>query len=302
VRDEIASLLLGVATIDGSPTSHDSFRNRFGDDLPISVEQTTPLTQKHRRNMKTITPRKMAIIMIGAAALLSLATPARCGVTDITFSAYDQDGENTPYYNTFGLTTDLTITQPDLAGIELDDSGYQDPYVTVQDDAQSTWDWINSSALRSVGWHQYEFSLNSTTDVYSIYMDGGLIQSATYSLNSSSPLYFYMMYHDYYQGTNVSLIENLSVTFNNQTVFQDNFESSTLNSAYTVDRLDSGTYINSGGGELQIGNVGSGNVAATLSIPVSVPEPSTWAMIIVGIGSLFLIAVRAPKRNPARVL
>jgi hypothetical protein len=239
-----------------------------------------------------INSRTIICILIGAAALGPLITTARCDVTDIFFSAYDQNAQNTPFYNTFGVTSDLTITQLDKCGVQLLDSGYQDPYVQAEIQGQSSGAFVDSSALRSVGWHTYEFSLNSTSDIASVFMDGNLIDSGSFSFSSNSPLYLYMTYHNYYSGTNVSLIEDVSVTFDNQTVFQDSFNSTTLNSNWIIDRLDSGTYITPGGGQLQMGNTGGGNVASILALPVPVPEPSTWAALSTGLLALLVFRRR----------
>ena len=247
---------------------------------------------------------KLAIALF--ALCLSSLVEVDAQITDIFFSAYDPAGENTPFYNTFSVVSDpslppfgLDFVQP-VSGIVLLDSGWQNPY--VQYISQGVNGSPNSSTLRSIGWNQYEFSFDSLTGSESIFMNGNLLVSAPFS---GLLTYFYLSYHTV-GGSYDSLIQNVSVTENGQTVFQDNFSSSTLNPDWIVERLDPDTFITPGGGELQIGNDGGGNVAATLALDLQTlpdsatnqtnftgaPEPTTYGFL----GAALLIGLAGWRR------
>ena len=220
--------------------------------------------------------------ILAATALVTLFSyfvhvPVYASTIDLNFMAYDQAAQNTPYYSHFFVVGDPSL--PPFGGnigtqivskISLNDAGWGNPYVAIQSQGGLE---TNSSALRSVGWHHYDFTFDTVTGNSQVLMDGNVIRSSCYT----GPLtYFAFEYHNYYSGTNRSTIDELNLNVNGSTVYHNGFDTGSLDSNWTTTRLDAGTFVlpgdssltYSGAGALSIGNDGGGNVAATVALDI----------------------------------
>ena len=101
---------------------------------------------------------------------------------------------------------------------------------------------------------------------------------------SQTPAFFRFVLHDHIGGPQESVIDDFEYRINGSLVYQQGFESSTLDSNWIISRQDPGTYISSddtslahsGVGGLALGSTNSNNNAAIITF---VPEPSSLALV-----------------------
>lgn len=222
--------------------------------------------------------RPNSIVLIFAASFFALCGSSLSAATTVSYSfwAYDQYAGNSPYYSHYQVSTfDPAVV---VARIDLNDSGNAG-YVTPGIESVGS---IYGPA-RSIGWHQYEFSFDELTKTASVLMDGNTIQSASYT---NDPSVFRFGFHDYYGGVQESVIDDFQFRLDGVLVYQSSFESPTLDSNWTVNYQQTGTYItsgdpsspHSGSGALALGATTGGNLNASVYF---VPEPS--ALLLGGI-------------------
>ncbi len=228
--------------------------------------------------------------------LVSASTlPTSAAVTSVSFWAYDQYAENSPYYTHYGIVGPNVV----MAAIDLMDrgwgfnsSGTSSYHVTV---GTPTVQNVVARPLRSVGWHQFEYTLDDAADLLEIRMNGDLLitTSTTETLDI-----FYFNLHNYYGGTQAAVIDDFEVTRDGVSVYQQGFESPTLPAGWFGLHFDPGTYIapgdsttvRSGAGSMALGTSTMGDlyigVAFDLSVlaPSAVPEPTTGILSVVFVG------------------
>jgi len=133
-------------------------------------------------------------------------------------------------------------------------------------------------------------------------MDGSTILSGPYNVVPST---FYFGIHDYYGGTQETVIDDFEVKLNGSLVYQQNFESTTMPDGWSISGLNPGTYINSGdpstphsgSGSLAIGATTGGDLGASIAFDLSsIPEPSSIILGIAALGGMALSRNR-PKSS-----
>ena len=122
---------------------------------------------------------KSPICCVVAFFVLATLFPNRvaAATTKISFWAYDQAAGNTRYYSHFQIGS----ATAGIASINLNDSGWgYNPSGTsawhVSPEIVGATDPTTSRVVRSVGWHNYSFSMNSQTNIISLAMDNQSIQ------------------------------------------------------------------------------------------------------------------------------
>jgi hypothetical protein len=230
-----------------------------------------------------------SIALICTESFFALCGGSLSAATTVSYSfwAYDQYAGNSPYYSHYQvLGVDPALV---VAKIDLNDSGNPNAgYVTPGIESVGS---IYGPA-RSIGWHQYEFAFNELTKTATVLMDGNTILSASYA---NAPSIFGFGFHDYYGGVQESVIDDFQFRLDGILVYQSSFESPTLDSNWTVNYQQTGTYItsgdpsspHSGSGALALGATTGGNLNASVYF---VPEPS--ALILGGITILGFCARR----------
>jgi hypothetical protein len=207
---------------------------------------------------------------------------ASAATSSITFWGYDQSAGSTPYYShyqVFNADPETPIASIDLydAGWGFHTTGNSSAHIMASIDNQ----YANSGQARSAGWHKFEMHFNDITMTGSLLVDGNTIRSGTYS---SNPTGFRFMFHNSFGGVQETVIDDFQYWINGNLVYQQDFESSTLDSGWSIERLDSGTYITSGDtsnphsgtGSLALGDSVAGASANIITFDLtSVPEPST---------------------------
>ena len=129
----------------------------------------------------------------------------------------------------------------------------------------------------------------------SLLVDGSTIRSGTYA---NTPTHFLVVFHDYYGGVQESVIDDFEYRLNGSLIYQQGFESPTLDNRWSVTRLDAGTYVSSGdsttphtgAGALALGATTGGQLANIVSFAL-VPEPS------IGLLGLFFVVGLLIQRN-----
>lgn len=234
-----------------------------------------------------VLPHLVRSIVLAAA----LAPTVRAAtIFSYSFWAYDQYPGNSPYYSHYQVARsgNLGIT---VASIGLYDGGW--PTTTTGNSDSHVMTFLNgtdanSGTLRSVGWHYFEMTFNEATQIANLRMDGNTLRTGVYT---GTPAAFGFVLHDYYGGTQETVIDDFQFRIDGNLVYEQDFESATLDSNWSIARLDAGTYIASGdtsnprtgNGALAIGATTGGNLAASISF-VAIPEPSLgWS---IGLASL----------------
>jgi len=220
---------------------------------------------------------------------------ARAATTSISFWAYDQYAQNSPYYDHYTVTnadgTD-TITRIDLndRGWGFSSTGTSSYHVSAYVEEVGT----TPRPLRTVGWHEYEFAFNDFTKITSISMDGNIIDSGSYT---NTPAVFNFGLHDYYGGAQKTVIDDFEVKIDGSSVYKQNFDGFTLDAGWSVTHLDVGTYtasgdtstVHSGSGSLVLGATTGGNLDALVAFDLtSVPESSTIILGLIALGGMTL--------------
>jgi hypothetical protein len=249
------------------------------------------------------TARQLSSLCCALSLTFLLTNSTRANEIGVSFWGYDEAGKNTPYYSHYQILSSLTIPGP-VAEINLLDAGWQCPTVETKINGSPA-----SAALRSVGWHEYNFTFNSSLGSMSLSRDGNLLQSSAFT---GDPRFFQFLYHNVTGNAYSSAIDDLTLKVNGTTVFQDNFDSPSIGANWIISRLDAGTYIysgvpsltHSGTGALTIGQVGGGNVAAGIALDLtaivesgngahSTPDTiSTFVLTVFGFASLVLLRSR----------
>lgn len=230
-----------------------------------------------------------------ALAFALAATASNAATMSLSFWGYDRYAGNTPYYNHYAVTTDNPETT--IASIDLYDRGWGNtPGGKSAYHYMSSIEGIhnNTGLIRSIGWHHYELVFNDLTKAVSLLVDSSIIRTGTYT---NIPTSFIFVFHDYYGGVQESVIDDFECRINGSLVYQQDFESPTLDSGWSVLRLDAGTYISSGdpttthtgSGSLALGATTGGQLANIVSFDLtSVPEPSTSILSLIAGGCVFL--------------
>jgi hypothetical protein len=244
-----------------------------------------------------ITPKNSFLVCASLSFGAALPSNAATNVS-VSFWAYDQAAGNTPYYSHFSVTKNTDSNFWNGAGdpetvaiVNLFDSGWGfSTTVRSSYHVATTIDGIEDehASLRSIGWHNYEFSFNVPTNAMTISMDGNIIQSGSYV----GPLNWFSF--NFNGHTQESVIDDFSIRFDGSTVYQQSFESAILDDGWVVSRQDAGGYVTSGypstaysgSGALALGS----NVAGIVFDLNSVPEPSSF--FLVGLSATGLILRR----------
>lgn len=231
------------------------------------------------------TSKLAAIICASWICCFSLSNAAT--TVSVSLWAYDQAAGNTPYYSHYSVTRDTSPnfwngggTPETVAIVNLLDSGWGFHPTTgwssyhVFSDIQGL--GSDNKPLRTVGWHQYEFLFNLATSNATIFMDGTPIHTRSYT----GPLNWFSF--NFNGHTQESVIDDFLVKYDGATVYQQSFDTASLDSGWVVSRQEPGGYVTSG----DTSNPRSGNGALALGANVtgivfdlnSVPEPSSMAL------------------------
>jgi hypothetical protein len=229
---------------------------------------------------------------------------AQAAIVNVSFHAYDQSAQNTSYYSHYGVTSDLGVPGWYGAGddvsevvgiVNLMDSGWgfsststSSFHVMTRIDAARN----SPRPLRSIGWHQFSFVFDTNIQTMSILMNGTEIQNGTYT----NPITWFMFAYNGGSGRE-TVMDDFSVTWDGNVVYEQGFNSSTLDPAWVVTRTDSGGYATSGdtsnpftgSGALALG----GNVSGVAFNLASVPEPSSALLTALGC----MVAVSFRRRS-----
>lgn len=229
---------------------------------------------------------------ICASTILALTAASHAAIVNISFYGYDQAAQSTPYYSHFSTSSDLGVPGwygsgdgiPQVVGIvNLYDSGWG--FSTTGNSSFHVMTRIDASpnaprALRSVGWHQYSFSMNTLANQMQILMDGNVIQSGVYA----QPVNWFMFNFNGF--SQESLMDDFVVSYDGNVVYEQGFDAALLEPAWVVTRRDSGGYVTSGdtsnphfgAGALALGSNVSG-IAFDLR---TVPEPGVAILAVLG--------------------
>lgn len=232
-------------------------------------------------------------------AILSICS-ASAATSTISFWGYDQSAGSTPYYShyqVFNADPDTPIATIDLydAGWGFHTTGNSSSHVMASIDNQ----YANSGIARSVGWHKYEMNFNDITMSGSLLVDGSTIRTGSYT---SNPTDFRFVFNNSSGGIRETVIDDFQYWINGGLVYQQGFESSVLDSGWSIERLDSGTYITSGDtstphsgiGSLALGDSVAGASANIITFDLtSVPEPSSG---LIGLSATLALSLR--RRRP----
>jgi len=229
---------------------------------------------------------------ICASTILAVTVASHAATVNISFNAYDQAAQSTPYYSHFSISSDTGVPGwygsgdgiPQVVGIvNLYDSGWG--FSATGNSSYHVMTRIDTSpnvprALRSVGWHQYSFSFNTLSNQMQIAMDGSVIQSGAYA----QPVNWFMF--NFNGRSQESLMDDFVVSYDGNVVYEQDFDTASLDSAWVVTRQDSGGYVTSGDtsnprtgvGALALGNRPTG-IAFDLR---TVPEPGVALLSVLG--------------------
>lgn len=238
--------------------------------------------------------------------IIALSMAASCthaAIVNVSFHAHDTFAQSSPYYSHYGVTSDLGVPLWHGAGdgvpevvsvVNLMDFGWgfsstgTSSYhvMTRIDEARNS-----PRPLRSVGWHEFAFIFDTVAQSMSITMNGTEIQSGTYANPIS---WFYFAYNG--GGGHQTIIDDFTVTWNGNIVYQTGFEDGSLDPAWAITRSDPGSFVRSddgtnpysGTGALAIGGAVTG-VAFDLT---TVPEPSSALIALLGSSLAFLRRAR----------
>lgn len=217
------------------------------------------------------------VIFFASALALLTVTKSESASYSYSFWHFDQAAGSTPYYSHFqiGSTGDGIdlVYNPSLATVDLN-HGNPSVYTSIENSTST------AVASRSVGWHRFEFRFDQPTSMATIFRDGVAIQSSSYS---QTPWFFRFVFHDHIGGPQESVIDDFEFRIDGNLVYQQGFESPTLDSNWIVSRQDPGTYLSSGDtsnphsgiGSLALGSTTSNNVAPIITF---VPEPTSAAL------------------------
>ena len=235
-----------------------------------------------------------------SAIVLALAgTASNAATISLSFWGYDRYAGSTPYYTHYQVTTNTP--EPAIASIDLYDSGWGNTpggksayhYMSSIEDVYN-----NTGLARSIGWHHYELVFNDLTMAASLLVDGSTIRTGTYA---NIPTKFNVVFHNSYGTIQEAVIDEFEYRLNGSLLYQQGFESSTLDAGWSITRLDAGTYISSGdpttphtgAGALALGASTGGQRANIITFDLtSVPEPSTGLINIFMIGASLLLRSR----------
>lgn len=229
---------------------------------------------------------------ICASTILAVTAASQAATVNISFYAYDQAAQSTPYYSHFSTSSDTGVPGwygsgdgvPQVVSIvNLYDSGWG--FSATGNSSYHVMTRIDTSpnvprALRSVGWHQYSFSFNTLSNQMQILMDGNVIQSGAYA----QPVNWFMF--NFNGHSQESLMDDFVVSYDGNVVYQQGFDTASLDPAWVVTRRDSGGYVtsgdtsrpHSGAGALALGSNVSG-IAFDLR---TVPEPGVAIFTVLG--------------------
>jgi hypothetical protein len=231
-------------------------------------------------------PQKATVICASITFFSGLSLNA---AVSYSFWAYDQYAGAAQFYSHYQIGTTAEINGD--ATLAIIDLNIGNPYVyTVIDSGTSDGNVL--SASRSVGWHHFEFEFDQDTTTATILLDGNTIQSSSYG---QDPAFFRFVLHDFFGGSQETVIDDFEYRIDGSLIYQNGFESSTLDSNWIVTRQDPGTYLTSGDmsfahtgtGGLALGSTTNDNVAAIITF---VPEPST--AVLLGLMPLGLVLRR----------
>jgi hypothetical protein len=254
---------------------------------------------------------KNSFLLLSVASLFAVPDQVNAASTvSVSFWGYDEAAGSTPYYSHYSVTRDTSPnfwngggTAETIAIVNLLDSGWgysTAPWTWSSYHVFTAIDAVGSidEPLRSIGWHEYEFSFNTLTNTASILMDGTAIQTGAYT----GPLNYFSFNYNGYSGE--SVIDDFSVKYDGLTVYEQNFESyltDLLGSGWAVSRQEIGGYVesadpsnpHSGNGALALGGAVSGIVFDLNSIEVSaVPEPGNFLSLAGLVGSAMFLRSR----------
>lgn len=211
------------------------------------------------------------VVGISLASILS----ANAASFSYSFWHYDQYAGSTPYYSHFQIgASTYWDTPPTVLGVNLN---HGNPYVYTHLEGVDF-----QSIARSIGWHQYVFSFDNLTMAANIAMDGNTIFSGSYT---EPPVCFRFVLHDHLGGPQETVIDDFQYRINGNLVYQQSFETGTLDSNWIISRQDVGTYVTSGDptlphsgtGSLALGSTNWNNNAVIVTF---VPEPSSMGLIV----------------------
>lgn len=233
-----------------------------------------------------------------ASALLALlVAPVHAASYSYSFWAYDQAAGSTFYYSHFqvGSTTDGLdpfTDDPSLAIIDLN-HGTSGIHTSIESSTPTI------TASRSVGWHQYEFRFDDDTSTATILLDNAPIQTSAYV---QTPGFFRFVFHDHLGGSQESVIDDFEYRVDGVLVYQNGFETGSLDSNWIISRQDPGTYVTSGDpslahsgfGGLALGDTNSNNNAVIVTF---VPEPSSALLAVGGLSVVLLKRRRHTQKS-----
>jgi hypothetical protein len=230
--------------------------------------------------------------IIIASTVLAVTAEIQAATVSVSFFAYDQAAQSTPYYSHFGVTNDVGVPGWYGAGdgvpqvvsiVNLMDSGWG-----YRDTGTSSYHVMSKIGttpnyprpLRSVGWHEYGFIFNTLTNSMNVMMDGNVIQSGTYS----GPVNWFMFAFNGH--SQESVMDDFVVSYDGNVVYQQGFDTASLDAAWVVTSGDPGGYVtsgdtsnpHSGAGALAMGS----NVAGIAFDLTTVPEPGVAVLAVLG--------------------
>lgn len=242
--------------------------------------------------------------LLAALSLFAVTSTAQIKAftsMSVSFRAYDEAAGLTPYYSHYSVTRN---ENPDfwngagsaetVAIINLQDSGWGfNPLYRSSYHVESVINGLSDehSALRSIGWHQYEFDFDTSTNLAEIFMDGTRIKSGSYS----GPLnWFSFNMHGY--GASESVIDDFSLKQDGFEVYSQSFDSASLSSSWIITRQDYGSLVSSGDTTNPYNGLGALALSGISGIVFdlnSVPEPSS---LILGGITLFGCCLRRNRK------
>lgn len=232
-----------------------------------------------------------------ALAMIAALPNAQGAIVKVSFHAYDQSAQSTSYYSHYGVTSDLGVPGwygagdgvPEVVSIvNLMDSGWG--FRATGTSSYHVMSKIGTTPnsprpLRSIGWHEFSFLFNTSSQSMSILMNGTEIQNGTYT----NPINWFMFAYNGGSGRE-TVIDDFSVTWDGNVIYEQGFNSSALDAAWVVTRTDSGGYATSGdtsnprtgAGAMALGGRPSG-IAFDLR---TVPEPTSAILSALGLVTL----------------